>query len=155
MLEQPQKDRLELTHLTWEHEAPPHPFCLEHQLCPLCLLENLLQDRDCCQRHPGGLPPPNIWLWAFGPSAPPLLRVGVGLSGLVSGGHRLYVLSHGYAGDTVPLLSPSCAGMCFIETPLVGSSCLGSSPNFVRCDFDLQELLTDLITPESIALLPH
>lgn len=35
----------------------------------------------------------------------------------------------------------------------LGSSCLGSFPNSVRCDFDLQELLTDLIILESITPL--
>lgn len=42
--------------------------------------------------------------------------------------------------------------MCFTGTLSVGSSCLGSSPSAVMCNSDPQELLTDLITPESIAL---
>lgn len=62
------------------------------------------------------------------------------------------MLSRSHPGDTVPLPSPSCAGNVFYCKTFGGSSCLGSSPNSVRCDFDLQELLTDLIIPENIAL---
>lgn len=62
------------------------------------------------------------------------------------------MLSRGRAGDAVSLLSLACTGMCFLRALLVGSSCLGSSPSAVMCDSDLQELLTDLITPGSIAL---
>lgn len=42
---------------------------------------------------------------------------------------------------------------CVLLNAFHGSSCLGSFPNSVRCDFDLQQLLTDLIIPESIAPL--
>lgn len=89
----------------------------------------------------------------LGPPSPPPFQAGVGpRSGLA----LLLMLSCSHAGDTVPLLSLACTGMCFIRTLPVGSSCLGSSPGAAVGNSDPQELrnrLTDVITPGSIALL--
>lgn len=52
-----------------------------------------------------------------------------------------------------PFTEPVLCRECVLLNAFHGSSCLGSFPNSVRCDFDLQELLTDLIIPESIAPL--
>lgn len=52
-----------------------------------------------------------------------------------------------------PFTEPVLCRECVLLNAFHGSSCLGSFPNSVRCDFDLQQLLTDLIIPESIAPL--
>lgn len=52
-----------------------------------------------------------------------------------------------------PFTEPILCRECALLNAFLRSSCLGSFPNSVRCDFDLQELLTDLIILESITPL--
>lgn len=79
----------------------------------------------------------------------------------VSHGHNHHLLhprlSHHRDGEAsmhgCPFTEPVLCRECVLLNAFHGSSCLGSFPNSVRCDFDLQQLLTDLIIPESIAPL--